>query len=106
MVSIKLKLTLEIMNYVHSSFHFKVYYAFDSDTVFNDAHFTRWDSFNPSATIISKRMIMSIMVMCHTLFTSSFFTSVFFPQVQPYNRKYRSIGHHVWSNILTELSVN
>ena len=33
----------------------------------------------------------------------------FFFQVQPYNRKYRSIGHRVWSmslNILTELSVN
>ena len=33
----------------------------------------------------------------------------FFFQVQPYNRKYRSIGHCVWSmslNILTELSVN
>ena len=30
-------------------------------------------------------------------------------QVQPYNRKYRSIGHRVWSmslNILTEMSVN
>ena len=30
-------------------------------------------------------------------------------QVQPYNRKYRSIGHRDWSmslNILTELSVN
>ena len=30
-------------------------------------------------------------------------------QVQPYNRKYRSIGHCVWSmslDILTELSVN
>ena len=38
-----------------------------------------------------------------TLFFSFFF------QVQPYNRKYRSIGHRVWSmllNILTELSVN
>ena len=38
--------------------------------------------------------------------TSNFF---FFFQVQPYNRKYRSIGHRVWSmslNILTELSVN
>ena len=32
--------------------------------------------------------------------------SFFFFQVQPYNRKYRSIGHRVWSNILTELSVN
>ena len=33
----------------------------------------------------------------------------FFFQVQPYNRKYRSIGHRVWSkslSILTELSVN
>ena len=33
----------------------------------------------------------------------------FFVCVQPYNRKYRSIGHRVWSmslNILTELSVN
>ena len=32
-----------------------------------------------------------------------------FFQVQPYNRKYRSIGHRVWSmslDILTELSVN
>ena len=38
----------------------------------------------------------------------SFFFFFFF-QVQPYNRKYRSIGHRVWSmslNILTELSVN
>ena len=37
------------------------------------------------------------------------FFSFFFFQVQPYNRKYRSIGHRVWSmslNILTELSVN
>ena len=35
--------------------------------------------------------------------------SFLFFQVQPYNRKYRSIGHRVWSmslNILTELSVN
>ena len=36
---------------------------------------------------------------------------LFFFQVQPYNRKYRSIGHRDWSmamslNILTELSVN
>ena len=31
---------------------------------------------------------------------------LFFFQVQPYNRKYRSIGHRVWSmslNFLTEL---
>ena len=38
-----------------------------------------------------------------------FFFFFFFFQVQPYNRKYRSIGHRVWSmslNILTELSVN
>ena len=38
-----------------------------------------------------------------------FFFFFFFFQVQPYNRKYRSIGDHVWSmslNILTELSVN
>ena len=34
------------------------------------------------------------------------FNFFFFFQVQPYNRKYRSIGHRVWSNILTELSVN
>ena len=27
-------------------------------------------------------------------------------QVQPYNRKYKSIGHRVSLNILTELSVN
>ena len=36
-------------------------------------------------------------------------TTNFFFQVQPYNRKYRSIGHCVWSmslNILTELSLN
>ena len=39
----------------------------------------------------------------------AFFFFFFFLQVQPYNRKYRSIGHRVWSmslNILTELSVN
>ena len=38
-----------------------------------------------------------------------FFFFFFFFHVQPYNRKYRSIGHRVWSmslNILTELSVN
>ena len=38
-----------------------------------------------------------------------FVCSIFFLQVQPYNRKYRSIGHRVWSmslNILTELSIN
>ena len=38
-----------------------------------------------------------------------FFFFFFFFQVQPYNRKYRSIGRRVWSmslNILTELSVN
>ena len=49
-----------------------------------------------------------------TLFTLHYIKSFFFFhtvgnfQVQPYNRKYRSIGHRVWSkslNILTELSV-
>ena len=38
-----------------------------------------------------------------------FILFIYFFQVQPYNRKYRSIGHRVWSmslNILTELSVN
>ena len=45
------------------------------------------------------------------LFTLFFFPIllVIFFQVQPYNRKYRCIGHRVWSislNILTELSVN
>ena len=43
-----------------------------------------------------------------TLCLTDFFFFFFF-QVQPYNRKYRSIGHRVWSmslNILTELSVN
>ena len=36
----------------------------------------------------------------------SLFFLFFFFQVQPYNRKYGSIGHRVWSNILTELSIN
>ena len=30
-------------------------------------------------------------------FLLSFFFFFFFFQVQPYNRKYRSIGHRVWS---------
>ena len=42
----------------------------------------------------------------HQIQRLQLFFFFFFFQVQPYNRKYRSIGHWVWSNILTELSVN
>ena len=57
--------------------------------------------------IVHSRFGVACIVIKVTMVLFIYFFLIF--QVQPYNRKYRSTGHCVWSmslDILTELSVN